>query len=66
MLDDAAARSAATQLNLQVIGTGGFLAIASRRGLVDSLTDALHSVQQSGLWLSPNLIELLVEKENRR
>lgn len=65
MMDDAAARDAARQLSLQVIGTGGFLAIASRRGLIESFPDALRSVQTSGLWLSPTLIELLIELESR-
>lgn len=63
MLDDAAARKCASQLGIPTIGTGGFLALATRRGHLDRLDKALQSVRSSGLWISDSLIDTLLSRD---
>jgi len=63
LVDDAAARRCAKQLGISVIGTGGFLALAKRRGHLASLDDAIHAVRSSGLWISDGLVDLLLSKD---
>ncbi|MGV6815780.1 MAG: DUF3368 domain-containing protein [Thiotrichales bacterium] len=60
-IDDAAARRCARSLNINTLGTGGILVLAKRRGLIDSLAEALEAVQESGLWLRNQLVELLLK-----
>jgi predicted nucleic acid-binding protein len=60
LIDDAAARRCASQLDIPMIGTGGLLALASRRGHLESLETALLSIRSSGLWISDSLIEAIL------
>jgi len=62
MVDDAAARACARTLGIPVIGTGGLLVIAKRRGLITSVADALQTVRDAGLWLSDDLVQLLKQQ----
>ncbi len=59
MLDDAAARACAKTLEIQFIGTGGFLVKAKQLGLITSVSEALNEVINAGLWVSDNIINLL-------
>jgi len=59
MIDDSAARDCAKVLGLAFIGTGGFLVLAKRRGLIDSASAALRAVMDAGLWLSDGVVDLL-------
>ena len=58
-VDDKAARNCAKTLNIQTIGTGGILILAKRRGLIESVGDALEKLQADGLYISAWLMELL-------
>ena len=62
MVDDAAARACARTLGIPVLGTGGALVLAKRRGLLPSVTAALEVLRETGLWLSPG-IELLLRQQ---
>jgi predicted nucleic acid-binding protein len=62
MVDDAAARRCARTLNIATLGTGGMLVLAKRRGLIPSISPALQALQDSGLWLSNDLITLLKQQ----
>src|SRR5262249_31078382 len=59
MVDDGAARACASTLGIRIIGTGGLLVVAKRRGMIDSVTDAIQAVLDAGLWLSDGLVDLL-------
>jgi predicted nucleic acid-binding protein len=60
LIDDAAARKCAVDLRIPMLGTGGFLALASRRGHLGSLETALNSVRSSGLWISDSLVDAIL------
>lgn len=64
LIDDAAARKCAAKLRIPMLGTGGFLALASRRGHLGSLETALNAVRSSGLWISDSLVDAILA--NRR
>lgn len=59
MIDDSAARDCAKVLGVPFIGTGGFLVLAKRRGLIISASAALSAVMDAGLWLSDGVVDLL-------
>jgi predicted nucleic acid-binding protein len=59
LIDDRAARKCAETLNIKILGTGGILVLAKRRGLIDSVSEALEKLQNAGLYISDELIELL-------
>lgn len=62
MIDDAAARACARTLGIPTLGTGGALVLAKRRGLLASVTDALKSLRDAGLWLSEDVERLLKDQ----
>lgn len=59
MIDDSAARDCAKVIGVPFIGTGGFLVLAKRRGLISSASAALRAVKDAGLWLSDGVVDLL-------
>ena len=59
VIDDAAARRCARTLDIPLLGTGGVLLLAKRRGLLPSVTFGLEKLRQAGLWLSDDLVKLL-------
>lgn len=59
MIDDAAARRCARALGISTLGTGGVLVLAKRRGLIESVGDRLQRLQDAGLWLSEEVMNLL-------
>ncbi|KPQ35673.1 MAG: putative nucleic acid-binding protein, contains PIN domain [Phormidesmis priestleyi Ana] len=62
MIDDAAARRCAIGLNISTLGTGGMLVLAKRRGLIPSIAEPIQALQDAGLWLSDNLVQLLKQQ----
>lgn len=66
VLDDGAARRCARTLGINLLGTGGMLVLAKRRGLLESITEGLEKLQQAGLWLSPEIINLLLKEAGER
>lgn len=62
VLDDRAARRCARTLGIPILGTGGLLVLAKRRGLPRSVKDSLDQLQQVGLWLSPEIVNLLLKE----
>ncbi len=59
MIDDAAARRCAISLNISTLGTGGMIVLAKRKGLISSIEEPIQALQNSGLWLSKSLVQLL-------
>jgi len=62
MIDDAAARRCARALGIATLGTGGAIVLAKRRGLIPSVTEGLRRLQDAGLWLSEDVINLLKQQ----
>jgi predicted nucleic acid-binding protein len=62
LIDDTAARACAKTLDIPFIGAGGLLALAKRRGLIQSFDEALQAVMDAGLWLSGDIIKLLKQQ----
>lgn len=66
MVDDKAARRCAKTLGIQTLGTGGMLVLAKRRGLVESVADALDNLRKTGLWMSEELVDLFLEEADEK
>jgi predicted nucleic acid-binding protein len=62
MVDDAAARRCARALNISILGTGGALVLAKRRGLIPSVATCLQILRDTGLWLSDEVVTLLMHQ----
>lgn len=62
MVDDAAARRCARTLNIPILGTGGALVLAKRRGLISSVAANIQILRDTGLWLSDDVVALLIER----
>ena len=62
LIDDGAARRCARSLGISIIGTGGVLVLAKRRGLITSATQAIQRVRDAGLWLADDLVDLLKQQ----
>lgn len=61
LLDERAARRAAEALGLRVMGLVGVLDLAARRGWLD-FPSALDRLVATGFYLTPRLVEALVER----
>jgi predicted nucleic acid-binding protein len=59
IIDDKAARRAAVERHVNVIGTLGVLAQASKQGLIDS-ESAVEKLKDSGFHVSSELIDRLL------
>lgn len=59
MVDDMAARKCAKTFKIPTLGTGAMIVLAKRKGLISSVTPRLKALQDSGLWLSEEVISLL-------
>jgi predicted nucleic acid-binding protein len=59
VIDDTDARRCARTLGIPILGTGGVILLAKRRGLIDSVTTRLNRLRDAGLWISDGLVELL-------
>lgn len=60
MLDDRTARRMAQQLGIRVLGSAGVLVLAKRKGLLPSVKPLLHYLQDSGYFLSQELIAAIL------
>ena len=52
----------ARTLGISILGTGGVLVLAKRRGFLQSVEEELNRLQQAGLWLSPAIVNLLLKE----
>jgi predicted nucleic acid-binding protein len=59
VIDDRTARRGARSLGIRVLGTGGVLLLAKRRGLLPAVTDGLNRLRDAGLWLSEDIVQLI-------
>jgi predicted nucleic acid-binding protein len=64
LLDDKAARRAAAQRLVRVLGTVGLFRLAKARGLVPAVRPLLTGLQASGYFLAPSLVESVLRAEN--
>ena len=62
VVDDADARRCAKTLGVSILGTGGMLLLAKRRGLLSSVAEGLEKLRDAGLWLSDDMLKLLREQ----
>lgn len=62
LLDDFAARRTAKDLGISYLGTGGLLVKAKRKRSIDSFSDAMKMMIESGLWISPEVLNILRQK----
>ena len=62
IIDDAAGRRVARTLNIPFVGTVGLLLLAKQNGIIDSMTSAIESLKNSGLWLSDDLVKYLIQQ----
>lgn len=65
LVDDSAARVAATQRGIRKMGTVGILEEAAIRGLVD-LPEALARLQSTNFRIHPDIIEALLIRDTER
>ena len=42
-----------------MLGTGGVLVLAKRRGLLPSVADGIARLRDAGLWLSDDIVRML-------
>lgn len=59
VIDDRDARRSAQALGISMLGTGGVLLLAKRRGLLASVTEGLIKLRDAGLWLSEDIVQLI-------
>lgn len=59
LIDDRAARKCAETLGIKTLGTGGILVLAKKRGLIDSVSEALEKLKSVGLYISDEIVEIL-------
>lgn len=62
LLDDFAARKSSKAMKISTLGTGGLIIMAKQNGLIPSVSESLSKVQDAGLWLSGEIIEMIIEK----
>ncbi len=62
LMDDLQGRSAASMLNLRVIGSVGVLILAKQRGLVPALAPLLETLRASGYYLSDALMQEALQR----
>lgn len=56
VLDDLAARRAASDLGIPVIGTLGLIMAAKRKGLLDAARPTIRALLDSGMWVTRTLV----------
>ncbi len=62
IIDDRAARRCAKTLGIKTLGTGGILLLAKRQGLISAVFPRIQALRDAGLWLSPDLVDLLKQQ----
>ena len=66
LIDDRAARRCAETMNIQTLGTGGILVLAKKRGLIQSVSLELKKLTSAGLWLSNEVIEVILKQADEQ
>jgi predicted nucleic acid-binding protein len=62
VVDDDYARRCARSLGVPVLGTCGLLVLAKRRGLITKVEPGMRALQDAGLWLSPTVIQAVLDE----
>lgn len=62
VVDDLAARRCAKAFGIATIGTGGLMVLAKRRGLIEKVHPRLQRLLDAGLFLSSQVVELLLDE----
>lgn len=62
IIDDRAARRCSQALGIITIGTGRLIILAKQRGLIPSVSPRIQALQDAGLWLSDNIVNLLKQQ----
>lgn len=62
LIDDRAARKCAETLNIKTLGTGGILILAKERGLIKNVSPELKKLQDAGLWISDEIVEVILKQ----
>ncbi len=66
VIDDMDARRCAKTFNIPVLGTGGLLVLAKRRGLLSSVANGIAKLRGAGLWLSDDVVGMLLTHAGER
>jgi predicted nucleic acid-binding protein len=66
VLDDAAARTEATDLGLPVVGTIGLVIRAKHAGHISAVQPLLDALQESGFWMSEALYRHALRRADER
>lgn len=64
LIDDWAARKCAETLNIKTLGTGGILVLAKERGLITNVLSELKKLQNAGIWISDEVVEIILKQAN--
>lgn len=62
VVDDRAARRCGQANGITIIGTGGLLILAKKRGIIPSISPGIQALRDAGLWLSDSLVNLLKQQ----
>jgi|JI102314A1RNA_FD_contig_21_13576091_length_883_multi_5_in_0_out_0_2 predicted nucleic acid-binding protein len=62
VVDDRLARKFAEVYNIALIGTGGLLVVAKRLGLLKSISQHLINLQKAGLYISRDVVNVLLKE----
>jgi len=62
IIDDAAARRCAKTFGIKSIGTLGVLLLAKRQGIISSIKPAIKLLEEAGLWLGKDLINMVLKE----
>jgi len=62
ILDDTAARKCARTFDIPTLGTVDVIFLAKRRGIIPLVQPALEALQNAGLWLGDDLINLILRE----
>ena len=65
VLDDMLAKKCAKSLGVETMGTGTILILAKEEGLIESVEESLHILQNIGLWISEAVIQVLKQKAGK-
>ena len=64
VIDDKAARRCARVYGISTLGTGSILVLAKRMSIIPSVKKAIQNVRESGLWISDEIANLLIQQAN--
>jgi predicted nucleic acid-binding protein len=62
LMDERAGRKVCAELHLPVLGTGGLIVLAKRRGLLARIKPEFERLHQAGFWIAPVVTKTLLEQ----